>query len=286
MSKKKVFLRIASAMNTMPKSERRVAAFIMDNGKKVTQMTLAELASAAGVSEPSVLRCCHRLNYDGYTDMRNDLIRDLAIEANENQAHPQLGLSPNTQIEDVPSRVIYRSISALEDTLKLFNKEQYSSAIEAIHNAPFIALFGVANSASIADDAMNKFLRLGKKCSVVSDTHIQLVTALNLKRGDVAIGISHSGKTKETIEAIALAKSTGATVITISNYTSSKLSRYADISFVTADLESDYSSETIVSRICQLSIIDMLYLGVLFSHYPQYQDHLNKLNEEAIKHKF
>lgn len=286
MNKSRFFVNLISIMNSMPKSERRVAELIANNGKKVTRMTLSELAATACVSEPSVIRCCHRLGYDGYTDMRNDLIRNLAIEANENQGHPQLGLSPDTPIDDIPSRVIYRSISALEDTLKLFDQNLFAKAIEAIQNAPYIALFGVANSASIADDAMNKFLRLGKKCSVSSDTHIQVVNALNLKKGDVAIGISHSGKTKETIDAIAMAKSTGATVITISNYASSILSRYADINFVTADLESDFNSETTVSRICQLSIIDMLYLGVLFSNYPQYQNHLKQINCEANKHRY
>lgn len=280
------FLKIRSVYSALRSSERTVADYLLSNGDRASEMKLLELAQACGVSEASVIRFCRRMGYDGYSTMRNDLIRSIAMERMERDEHPQLGLSPDTPLQDIPKHIISRSAIVLEATLKMFDNELYFQAVNAIHRAGMLVFFGVANSASIADDALNKFIRIGKKCLVASDAHLQVVTALNMKPGDVAVGISHSGKTRETIDALRLAKASGATVISISNYAASLITEVADISLVTADFESDYLSETTASRICQLAIIDMLYLGVLFSDYPSASRHLEHLNQELAKHSY
>lgn len=280
------FLRIQSVFASLRNSEQAVAGFLLSKGEAASSMKLLEFAREAEVSEASVIRFCRRLGYDGYSSMRDDLIRSLAVRHAEKQEHPQLGLFPDTPLNEIPGRIISRSIMVLEATLKLFRNEAYYQAVEAIRGATSIALFGVANSASVADDALNKFVRIGKKCFVASDSHIQAAVALGMCAGDVAIGISHSGKTRETIDALRLAKSTGATVISLSNNAASQITEVAGISLVTADFETDFLSETTASRICQLAIIDMLYLGVLFSDYNECSEHLALLNAELAKHSF
>lgn len=280
------FLRIQSVYESLRNSEQAVAGFLLARGEAASSMKLIEFARAADVSEASVIRFCRRLGYDGYSSMRDDLIRSLAVRQAEKQEHPRLGLFPDTPLHEIPGRIIARSIMVLEATLKMFRNEPYFQAVEAIRRADSIALFGAANSASVADDALNKFVRIGKKCVVAGDSHIQAAVALGLGAGDVAVGISHSGKTRETIDALRLAKSTGATVISLSNNAASLITEVADISLVTADFETDFLSETTASRICQLAIIDMLYLGVLFADYEQNSEHLALLNAELAKHSY
>jgi DNA-binding MurR/RpiR family transcriptional regulator len=78
----------------------------------------------------------------------------------------------------------------------------------------------------------------------------------------VAIGISHSGTTKETIESLAKARSRGATTIAITNFPLSRLVGTADIVLTTAARETSLRSGATASRIAALTVVDCLYIAV------------------------
>ena len=280
------FIKMQSVYPAMRKSEKLVADYIKTNGAKAVLMTSTELAKASNVSFATVMRFCHAMEYDGFPSMKLGLARGLAIEDSMKNEHPQFGISPETKLANLPERIIARSIKALDATLKILSNTEFEKAVEILIQSTDIFLFGVANSISVADDAMNKFIRLGKRCHVIGDAHLQVMTATNLKRSDVVIGISHSGKTKETIDTLRLAKKSGAKIISITNSAASMITEISDVSLLTADFETGFFSETMASRICQLAIIDMLYIGVMLSDYESNANRLNMLNENLSKHSY
>ena len=95
---------------------------------------------------------------------------------------------------------------------------------------------------------------------------------------DLAIGISYSGVTEEPVNSLKIAKQYGATTLCITNNSRSIITHYADIVLCTASYETDYISESMVSRIAQLSIIDMLFLGVMLQDYEKYTGILSDMN--------
>jgi RpiR family transcriptional regulator, carbohydrate utilization regulator len=281
------YIKVKSLYPGLRESEKKVGDYILAGIGALLDKSLAEIASQVGVSEATVIRFCRQVGFNGFSEMK----LKLAVELGQRSIEPRMDtkdmiISREDPIGSIPQKVISQTILALEDTLRLFSShgcEDYSAAVEAIGKADHIDLYGVANSASIADDMMNKFIRIGIKCHVFADSHLQIMSAVALKKGDIAVGISHSGVTLETVEALKEARKAGATTICITNYSKSPITRYSDICLFTANYETSYFSETMVSRIAQLAIVDMLYLGVILTDYDKYTSMIGKINQATNK---
>ena len=160
--------------------------------------------------------------------------------------------------------------------------EEYEKAVDAVEKARRICVFGAGNSAYVGQDMAKKFQRLGKSIQSSSDPHAQAVSAVSMGPKDVAVIISHSGKTQQTIEMLLLAKEQGAKILCITNFESSPAAKMSDITLLTASHEKTLQSETMVSRLSQLAIIDMLYLGVIQKNYKRYAALIEKQNQTVV----
>lgn len=274
--------KIKNIYNSLRASEKKTADYVLENGYDVSKMTLAELSKKAGVSEPTIIRFAKSIGYSGFSDLKMNLAKDWGREsANEkldNNLLVDVHISKNEKAEDIPKKMIGITIRALEDTLKMMDLNSYKTAINLIRDSDTIDIYGVGNSASIASDIMNKFIRIGLKCRAYPDNHVQQICASHLTKNDVAIAITHSGNTIDTVNTLKIAKASGAKTIAITNFKASSISEYADIILFTGDVETTFYSETMVSRISQLAIVDMLYMGILLSDYDLYTKRLDKVN--------
>ena len=275
-----VLIKIHSIYPRLKKAEKKAADYILEYNERIIYGTLTQISKEAKISEASFVRFCQTLGFSGLTDLRVSLATTIGHKTQEITS--DFSLDRNTSLKEVPEKVITRSIYAIKDILAIFDKEEYLRAVNVLQKCRRIAIFAVANAASVADDAMNKFLRIGKDVVPASDSHLQISIATALTKNDVAIGISHSGKTKSTIDALKAAKKAGATIICITNHTASLITEIADIKLLTADYEKSFSSETMVSRLSQLVIIDMLYIGVILQDYDNYLRIIENQNEALL----
>lgn len=274
--------KIKNMYNTLSSSEKRVADYVLLNGYSVSTMTLANLSKEIGVSEPTIIRFVKRIGFSGFSEFKMGLMKDWGRESVTKKSNSgllvQLHITGNEKMEDIPSKMIGMTIKALEDTLKITDLDNYKRAIKMIKASNIIDVYGVGNSGSIASDIMNKLLRIGLNCRAYSDNHLQQICASHLTKKDLAIAVSHSGSTIDTINALKIAKESGAKTIALTNFKASAISKYADITLYTGDVETTFYSETMVSRISQLAIVDMLYMGILLSDYGLYTKRLDKIN--------
>lgn len=274
--------KIKKLYNTLSSSEKRVADYVLLNGHTVSKITLANISKEIGVSEPTIMRFVKRIGYGGYSEFKLNLMKDWGrksvAEKSDNKLLVDLHIKENEKIEDIPSKMIGMTIKALEDTLKIVDLDNYKRAIKVIQNSNIIDVYGVGNSGSIANDIMNKFLRIGLNCRAYSDNHLQQICASHLTKKDLAIAVSHSGSTIDTVNALKIAKESGAKTIALTNFKASSISEYADITLYTGDVETTFYSERMVSRISQLVIVDMLYMGILLTDYNLYTNRLDKIN--------
>jgi DNA-binding MurR/RpiR family transcriptional regulator len=88
------------------------------------------------------------------------------------------------------------------------------------------------------------------------------MSASTLNSRDVAIGVSHSGATKDTVDSIKVAKNAGATTICITNFARSPITEFTDIVLLTASPEAPLASGAIRSIVSQLHVLDLLFTGV------------------------
>ncbi len=277
-----ILWKIKEQYASLRKSEKAVADYMLAHDDKIEKMTIAELAEQSGVSQPTVMRFLKAIGYDSFREVKLAFATQRAEKNVLPQQNSPLGISisPNDTIEDVPSKIIHNTIALLEDSLKRISKTELKKAVEAIKNAEQLVIYSVENSNTTAIDLMTKLLYLGIPCRIYEDAYLQKISAGNLHEGDVAIGISYSGYSKNTVDVMKLAKKRKATTLVITNFTNTPLTQQADILIETSNQQFLYGN-TIFSRTTHLAVVDMLYMGILVSDYDTYTKKMQK-NSEII----
>lgn len=266
-----VEFKIKAAYPLMRKSEKKVADYVLRNQKKVSNMTLSQLAGHVEVSQPTVLRMVKNAGFGNFKNFSYCL---------KNKKMPEVKNTTNIQIhpwntfEEIIPKVIGSSIYRLEETLYAANLKNLKRAVKAIVNAKTVVVYAVENSYAVALDITSKLTYLGIKCFIHSDTFLQRVSTANLTSEDVAILVSHSGKSIDTVEAAKVAQKNGAKTIAITNGDSSPLCHYADIILDTGNSDIKIYGNSIYSRITQTAIVDMFYIGIIVSDYERYSKKL------------
>jgi DNA-binding MurR/RpiR family transcriptional regulator len=134
--------------------------------------------------------------------------------------------------------------------------------VDAINGAGRVDIYGAAASGFVASDFQQKLHRIGRTAFAWPDVHLALTSAALLGKGDVAIGISHSGTTSDVIEVLQQARARGATTVALTNFPRSPITEVADFVLTTAARETTYRSGAMASRLAQLTVVDCLFVGV------------------------
>lgn len=252
-----MFAILTSALDTLPQAERRVAEFINRNPSPALFMTTRELAAMVGVSEGSVVRLAQRLGFKGFVDFKLRLALDYEQRPSlYDETAQEPGIQPAVR------RLFAAYVQCLQETLEVLSPTALERAVDAIDHASRVFVFGVGSSGFVALDAAHKLLRIGIAAWGFNDPHIQLAVASTIGPSSVAIGISHSGMTRDTIEPLKLAHDAHATTIAITNRSHSPIAMHADILLQTAAMEPVLRSGSLAARIAQLSVIDAITVGL------------------------
>lgn len=269
----KTTLNIKVIYDTLGKAEKRVADRIMENPGDILPLSIVELAEKCDSSEATIVRFAKKLGFSGYQELKISLAqenRSTIINAN---------MSASDTAFDIYEKVCNDIYCSLERTKKVLDKDALEKTSAAIRNAGKIIVLGLGNSAAIAMDASHKLLRAGYNAVAYTDNHMQVIAASHLKPKDVAIGISHSGSSKDVIEALQIAKDHGAVTVCITNKGKSPIQKHSDYVLHTESEETQYNILALNSRIAQLSIVDALYYHVV---YQQSEKSLASINDTEI----
>ena len=175
-------------------------------------------------------------------------------------------------------------ISSFHLTEGIIDKKQLEIATEKIRTSKRMVVYGQGNSAAIAADFAHKMIRAGVNC--VSYSHLQTITAVGLGKGDVAFGISHSGSSRDVVEALQIAKENGATTICITNYGISPITKVCDISLFTSSEEVKHRIIGLSSRIVQLAIIDSTYIYISLQDPEGAFKRMNRIDKKLQSKKY
>lgn len=255
-----VLLKIKSLMPNLSTKEQKIAAFVLEDPRTASRMTISEMSAQLGIADSTVFKFTRSLGYDGFRDFRNNLLSeefDPEISFHEN-------VLPDDSAIDIAKKVFHSSSTSLSDTLALLHEEDLERALDCLLSARAVTFYGCGESAVVALDAYQKFLRSPVNCSFIMDAHMQLMHASRTHPDDCAFVISHTGLTKEMISVARMAKQAGASVIVVTSYPNAKICKYADVTFVSTSEETSYRSESLSSRYPQLAIIDSLYTTLMF----------------------
>ena len=262
-----LLVRLRGMRPSLTPAEERVATKVLADARLASDLTITELAQAASTSETTVLRFCKRLGLRGYPQLRLALAAESAMPREQRMAGSDI--SADDTIDDIIDKVAAVDSSAVEETAQQLDRVALKAAADAVARATRVDVYGIGASAIVGTDLQQKLHRIGVISFAWNDPHIALTSATLLTRQDVAIGISHSGATAETIESLAVAHRRGATTVALTNFPLSPLALAADIVLTTAARETSLRSGATASRIAALTVVDCLYIAVAQRDLPR-----------------
>ncbi len=266
----RISLQIKLMYDKMGKAEKKVADWIFENPGKIISLSIVELAELCTCSEATIVRFSKKLGLSGYQELK------ISLASEGGDPVVSTHISGNDTAFEIYQKVCNDIYISLEKTKKSLNENYIDEASKKLCAANKIAIFGLGNSSPIAMDASHKFMRAGLNAVAYTDNHMQVIAASHLTEKDIAIGISHSGSSKDIVDALKIAREHGATTITITNAGKSPILKQSDIVLSTSSDETKYNILALNSRIAQLAIVDTLYFYIVFNRS---EDSFNSIKE-------
>lgn len=247
--------KIRGMIKKLSRAEQLVADYIVNHPDEVIHMSVSDLANASGVSDATIIRASQKIGCGSYQDLKISLAQDIVTPMQAVNEDISEGDTPQIVIE----KVFRTSLAAIQDTFKILDINKMVLAANYLSSAERLIICGLGNSHSLALDMQHKFARLGYNATVPIDNHMMTIMASSLKKGDVLVGISHSGSSRDIVHAASIARVNGAHVIAMTNQGSSPLSENSDVTLYTAASETKYRALALSSRTALITIMDCLY---------------------------
>lgn len=260
---------IESCYPSLSKAERKVADYVMLEKGNIIYETLLEISKKINVGEATILRFVKKVGFNGFQDLKLQIAKeDKPVNASYHENY----------IDSIAANMI----KTIENTKTVLDINNLNTSIRLINDSKRIFFFGVGASGLAAGEAQIRFLRMGKVGMAITDSRFQIMYSSLIGEDDVIIALSLSGETKEIIETIKIAKARKIKVIALTNHALSPLAQLADCLLLTAGKESLLDGGSLVSKISQLYVIDLLCTGYALINKDNFLESKEKIEELLI----
>lgn len=266
---------LSTTLEDMRPSERKVAAVVLQDPNRVLELSMAGLAAAAAVSEPTVMRFCTRLGYAGFQAFKYALAQTVAIGIPVTHS----AIEPDDSVEAMTVKIFDHTLSSLDRTRRSLDPEAVEAAVHLLLRAEEILFVGLGASGIIAQDAVQQGVLFGVPCSAPVDLHQQFMAASLCGPGTAVVAISNTGRTTSVLDVTARAKDNGAAVVAVSGG-HSPLVAMADVGLVLRTFEDTDIYTPTVSRLAGLVLVDILATAVAVRRGPAHLERLRTMKEQ------
>lgn len=269
--------RLAGANGVLRPSEQKVADTVLADPTAVVRSSMANLAARAKVSEPTVMRFCTALGFDGFQSFKLALAETLAIGMP--LTHANSGIDVHDPVDTMAVKIFDHTVSSLDRARRGLDTQAVTAAVNALLSANSVLFIGLGASGLVAQDALQKAELFGVPCAAPIDHHQQFMAASMSSRGDAVVAISNTGRTSTILAIAEQAKRKGATVIAIVGGPS-PLKDLADVPLVLPTFEDTNIHTPTVSRLAGLVLIDVLATAIAVRRGPAHLENLRHMKED------
>ncbi|WP_305820844.1 glucokinase [Massilia brevitalea] len=249
--------RVQHLQHELSPAEQRVAALVLEHPRKVLSEPIAEIARLADVSQPTVIRFCRSLGFQGLAEFKLKFAGSLT--GSIPVRHSQVRMSDSTH--DLSAKVIDNTVSAILKFRDGLDVHAIDRAIELLRRANKVEFYAMGNARVVALDGQHKFFRFRIPTTAHGDAHLFQLAAELLQPGDVVVAISTAGQAPELLSAVDAARAAGASVIAITS-SKSALAKKANVCLAVDHTEDSTTFLSMISRILQLLLIDIMAVGI------------------------
>jgi len=250
---------IGALQHSLTKTEKRIAEQILASPQILAQASLAEIATSLDVGEATFIRFCRTLGFKGFSDFKLDFAIELATHNQEPLTLLETDILPEDEPAQIAAKlqnVIHKVVS---ETINLLDFDVLEKVVKELRTARRIFLFGVGSSGIVAESAKNKLMRIGFQVDAENNNHFMYMQASLMKKGDVVIGISHSGYAQETIKALEIAQQAGAITVAITHNLRSPITKVSDYVLNNGNRQGQLQGDSVGTQITQLFVLDLIY---------------------------
>ncbi len=256
--------RIESRMPQMPAAMTKIAMLLIEQPAAPLDLSITDLAKKAGTSAATVTRFCRLIGYSGYVPFRVAVAADIGRGDAQSSWRADIGraFAPDDAPDQVLRTLVMAQTMSLQATADSIDLEQTASVAKTIAECRHLDIYGIGGSGLMAEELAGRLYRIGIPVHAWQEVHAALASAAVPRPDSVAIAISNTGRTNETIETLALAQSSGAFTIAITGSTSSPLASIADVHLAAYAPDGYMQPDDLAAKHAQLFVLDLLYLLV------------------------
>ncbi|WP_300276177.1 MurR/RpiR family transcriptional regulator [Peptacetobacter sp.] len=243
------------------KSDKILIEYIKNNIEDVFYKSISQISKESGIGEATITRFSKKMGYSGLQDFKVTLARE--ISSHKNRKIINRSIENDEEVMESARKLFNSNIRILENTFNIIDGDDIEKATDLIINAKKIFFMGIGYSGMTAEDSNYKFTRIGFNCMALDSSHNMIMMASIMNEEDVVVAISHSGETDEMIKAVNIAKSNGASIISVTENKNSRLKDISDINLGYFSGESILETGSISSKMAQFFIIDLVYTQVV-----------------------
>ncbi|MDP0048364.1 MurR/RpiR family transcriptional regulator [Glaesserella parasuis] len=255
----KILDTIGALQNSLTKTEKKIATVILSQPDLLNQCSLSKVANQLDVGEATFIRFCRTLGFKGYTDFKLDLAIELATQQKESSTLLDTDVAETDTPKEIAIKLQNTLNNVIAETVNLLDYAELEKVVEELRKADRIFLFGVGSSGLTAEDAQHKLMRIGLHAAAVTNNHFMYMQAALLKKGDIVIGISHSGYSEETTKALKISRDNGAITVAITHNLRSPITKEADYVLINGNRQGHMQGDSIGTKMTQLFVLDLIY---------------------------
>lgn len=252
--------------------EKLIANYLLSNKESIINLSAKEIGELTHTSAATLIRFSKKLGFNSLNEMKLNLSISLNdIEENSGFEY----LDKKLETKDIIYGIKNSIDAVMEKTVKLIKEEELEQAVNLLNNANNIYVYSVGVSGLVGLDFYHKLSRINKRCIAHTDTHLQVTSSILMQPDDVAVAISYSGNTREVIKCIENAKKNNVPVISITKSSvNNELESLSDITLKVPYVEKSLREGAMSSRISQLAVIDMLFIGMAKNNLEEVEERL------------
>ncbi len=268
-----VLRRIRSKFQQMTRNQQQIARYILDQPARVLKMSISQLTKVTNAkSESAIVRFYKVLGFSGYNDFRVDLATEIA---GKSFYHTYDDITKDDDVETVKEKMFQGTMRILHENMTALHQDVLQRAVEILESATRIIFLGYGTAGIVAFDGFFKFSELGCNCYYSSDAHVNAILLTEPKEGDVVFCVSYSGENRDILIQAKRAKPI-AKIIGLTGSLDSPLGEIADVGIATVSEEKNYRTDVMITRLVQLSVVDILYIAVGLRKGPEIMARLTK----------
>lgn len=225
----------------LTESEKRVYVYLANNGAKIQDMRIQDLAKETLTSKTVIINLVKKMGFEGYANYKYYL--------KSNSTKTEQDVSRNT--EALIRNSIDRTLSLLDDKKTLL-------VAKKIANAEIVYIIARGTSKAVGYYLQHLLLVNNIACIFLDDYNLSGSVTKKMHRSDVVITISLSGSTKKIVECANNVKLSNGYLVSISSFSYSPLAEISDVALYSVCDNPSTEHNDDLSRMGMFAIVEIL----------------------------